>query len=132
MDEATVRAALRRYWQYARTDSDKAHELYHDDAVLDFPQSKERFVGMENFKAWRKKYPSKLEFNIQRVRGSGDVWVTENTIRYDDGPLNFACSILEFRGEKIARETIYIGQGWDAPEWRAPWRAAWSDEPTGN
>ena len=33
-------------------------------------------------------------------------------------------SVHEFRGERIARERIYITEPWDAPEWRAPWRAA--------
>lgn len=33
MDEATVRAALHRYWQYAPTDQDAAHAMYHDDKV---------------------------------------------------------------------------------------------------
>ena len=25
-------------------------------------------------------------------------------------------------GDKVARETIYINEGWEAPDWRAPWR----------
>jgi len=32
---------VRRYWEYAGADVDRAHELYHDDAVLEFPQSGE-------------------------------------------------------------------------------------------
>jgi hypothetical protein len=32
--------------------------------------------------------------------------------------------MLELRGEKIARETIYVTDAWEAPEWRARWRAA--------
>ena len=39
MDEATILAALRSHWEYETTDIDKSHELYHDDAVLEFPQS---------------------------------------------------------------------------------------------
>jgi hypothetical protein len=48
VDEATVRAALQRYWQYAPSDQDIAHAIYHDDAVLEFPQSQERFEGKAN------------------------------------------------------------------------------------
>jgi hypothetical protein len=128
MDEASLLAALRRYWEYAATDSEKAHELYHDDAVLEFPQSQERFEGKANFMAWRKIYPASLQFKIKRIRGRGDFWVVENTISYDGGAWNYGCSILEFRGDKIARETIYVGEGWEAPGWRAAWRAAWKDE----
>jgi len=106
------------------TDQDIAHEIYHDDAVLEFPQSGERFEGVENFREWRRQYPAKLAFEIRRIRGREDFWVAENSISYDEGPWNFTVSILEFRGEKVARESIYITQAWEPPEWRAPWRAA--------
>ncbi len=131
MDEATLITALRRHWEYVGKDEDISHEIYHDDAVLEFPQSQERYVGKENFITWRKKYPASLLFKIRRIRGRGDFWVAENAISYDGGPWNYTCSILEFRGDKIARETIYIMQGWEAPEWRAPWRSEWVDESLG-
>jgi len=128
MDETRILAALRRHWEYEASDKDISHEIYHDDAVLEFPQSQERFVGKANFIAWRKIYPSSLEFKIRRIRGRGDLWVAENSIRYDGGLWNYSCSILEFRGDLVARETIYIDHGWEAPEWRAAWRAEWEDE----
>ena len=124
VDEAAVRAKLERHWEYSGTDEDIAHEIYHDDAVLEFPQSGERFEGVDNFREWRRQYPAKLAFRIRRIRGRGDLWVAENSIRYDDGPWNLTVSILEFRGEKVARESIYITQAWEPPDWRAPWRAA--------
>ena len=40
------------------SDTDVAHEVYHPDAVLEFPQSGERFEGVENFKHWRAMYPA--------------------------------------------------------------------------
>jgi hypothetical protein len=36
----------------------------------------------------------------------------------DDGPWNFGVSIHQFRGDRIARETIYFAEPFDAPEWR--------------
>jgi hypothetical protein len=98
--------------------------MYRDDAVLEFPQSGERFVGVANLKGWRRGYPASVTYEIRDVRGAGEVWVAELTIRYDDGPQNFGVSILELRGDKIARETIYVAEGWEPPEWRAQWRAA--------
>jgi hypothetical protein len=124
MDDATVRAMLVRHWEYAASDQDITHEIYHDDAVLEFPQSGERFVGVENFREWRRLYPASLAFEIREIRGRDDLWVAENLINYDQGPWNFTVNILEFRGAKVARETIYISEGWEAPEWRARWRAA--------
>jgi hypothetical protein len=131
MDDAAKIAALRRKWEYEGKDYDISHEIYHDDAILEFPQSQERFVGKVNFLTWRKQYPAALEFKIRRMRGSGDFWVVENSISYDGGPWNYTCSVLEFRDDKIARETIYIMQGWEAPEWRAAWRAEWVNESLG-
>ena len=124
MDEAAVRELFARHWEFAGSDQDIAHEMYHDDAILEFPQSGERFDGVENFREWRRMYPAVLEFQIREIRGDGDLWVAENSIRYDGGPWNLSVNILQFRGERVARETIYITQAWEAPAWRDPWRAA--------
>jgi hypothetical protein len=115
MDDATVRALLVRHWEYAGSDQDIAHEIYHEDAVLEFPQSGERFVGVENFREWRRIYPASLAFEIREIRGRDDLWIAENLIRYDQGPWNFTVNILDFRETKVARETIYITEGWEAP-----------------
>jgi hypothetical protein len=117
MDETAARAALEHY--LGATDQDVAHEIYHEDAVLEFPQSGERFDGVENFKAWRRAYPAKVDYELREFRGGGDVWVAELVLHYDGGPANYGVSILQFRGEKVARETIYVGEAWKAPEWRA-------------
>jgi hypothetical protein len=128
MDDAAILTALRRHWENEATDIEASHQIYHNDAVLEFPQSRERFEGKSNFLSWRKRYPAKVEFKIRRIRGQGHLWVAENSNRYNDGLWHYGCSILEFRGDKVARETIYFGEGWEAPEWRAPWRAEWKDE----
>ena len=124
MDEPTVRAMLQQHFEYAGSDPDLAHEMYHDDAVLEFPQSGERFVGVENFREWRSRYPAPTSPELQEIRGADDLWVAELTISYDQGPTNFGVSVLEFRQDKIARESIYVSEGWEAPEWRAQWRSA--------
>lgn len=129
MDAPTALAAFQHYWNHAATNQEIAHEMYHDDAVVEFPQSQERFEGKANIIAWRKIYPANVDAEIRRMRGQGDLWVAEICIRYDGGPWNYGCSINEFRGDKIARETIYFAEGWEAPAWRARWRAAWQDEP---
>ena len=105
-------------------DQDIAHDMYHDDAVLEFPQSGERFEGLENFREWRNQYPANVEFEIRSLRGGGYLWVAEVAIRYEGGPWQPGVSILEFRGDKVRRETIYVTESWDAPEWRARWRSA--------
>jgi ketosteroid isomerase-like protein len=131
MDKESVRAALRHYVDYSAVDQDVAHEIYHEDAVLEFPQSGERFEGVENFREWRRSYPAKVDFDIREVRGEGDVWVVELRNRYDQGPWRYGVDILEFRGGKVVRETVYSMEGWEAPEWRAPWAAAPPGQPEG-
>jgi energy-coupling factor transporter ATP-binding protein EcfA2 len=87
-------------------------------------QSGERFEGVENLREWRRLYAANLAFEMRHLRGEGDLWVAENSISYDGGPWRPTVSILEFRGDKVAHETIYITDRWEAPEWRRPWRAA--------
>jgi hypothetical protein len=123
MDAATLRAMLEQHFEYARSDPDRAHAMYHDDAVLEFPQSGERFVGVENFREWRSGYPASTSFGFREIRGRDDLWVAEVTVRYDGGTQNFGVSIIELRGERIARESIYVAEGFEPPEWRARWRA---------
>jgi hypothetical protein len=124
MDEAAVRATLQHHFDHiAAGEIEIAHEIYAPDAVLDFPQSGERFEGVASFLAWRKDYPAKVDFEIRRVRGGEDVWVVELLLRYDGGPWKYGVGILEFRGDKVARESAYSMDAWEAPEWRARWRA---------
>jgi hypothetical protein len=74
MDEAVIRDGLVRHWRYEGIDYDKSHEIYRDDAILEFPQSGERFVGKQSFLTWRKKVPANLDFRIRRISHHGDLW----------------------------------------------------------
>jgi hypothetical protein len=123
-DDASLRAALLRHWEYAASDQDITHEIYAEDAVLEFPQSGERFEGVANFREWRRIYPADLKFWIRRISGSGASWVAENALSYDGEPEKLAVNVLAFRGEKVIRERIFIMDRWPAADWRAPWRAA--------
>ena len=124
LDDATLRADLERHWEYSGKDEDIAHEIYHPDAVLEFPQSGERFEGVENFREWRRQYPAKLDFKIRRITRRADFVVAENLISYDGGPWMFTVNMMEYRGDRVPHERIYIMDGWEVAEWRAPWRSA--------
>ena len=94
MDEQSVRAALEHYIRHsAAGDEDRASEIYSEDAVLEFPQSGERFEGVGNFREWRRNYPAEVELEIVRVRGRDDFWVVEVRARYDGGPWNHGPAI---------------------------------------
>jgi hypothetical protein len=98
--------------------------MYHDDAVLEFPQSGERFEGLANFREWRRQYPVNLGFRLRRMTAREDLVVVECSVSYNGGPWQDGVQLLEFRGDKIARERIYVMERWEAPAWRAPWRAS--------
>lgn len=123
VDQSVLLDKVRRYFEYAGKDVDRAHEIYHEDAVLEFPQSGERFEGVANFREWRRQYPAEVRFRVQRITAREDLVVVEVLANYDGGPWNYGVQLLEFRDDKVARERIYGGEAWEAPEWRAPWRA---------
>jgi SnoaL-like domain len=123
LDQSVRLDKVRRYWEYAGADVDRAHEIYHDDAVLEFPQSGERFEGVANFTEWRRQYPADVRYRVRRVTAREDLVVVELSVSYDGGPWMYGVQLLEFRDDKVARERIYVMDSWEAPEWRAPWRA---------
>ena len=121
MDDRTVRAALQRHWDASdANDFDAEHDIYREDAVLEYPQSGERIRGRHNIQESRFLQPNKKRFTVRRMIGSGDLWVTEFVLRYDDKP-SYTVSIMEFSGEKVARETQYFADPFVAPAARAQW-----------
>jgi hypothetical protein len=116
--------ALRRHWEYSGKDEDLASEIYHEDAVLEFPQSGERFEGVANFREWRRQYPADLSFHLRRISHRDELVVTEYLISYDHAPWMFTVSIMHFRDDRVAHERIYIMDGFDPAPWREPWRSA--------
>ena len=130
LDESALLAALQRHWDYSGKDEDRAHEIYHEHAVLEFPQSGERFEGVANFREWRRQYPADLKFHLRRITHRDDLVVTEYLISYDAAPWMFTVSIMEFEGDRVAHERIYIMDAWEPAPWRAPWRAEATADPT--
>jgi ketosteroid isomerase-like protein len=114
-----IRAALDRHWAASDIDDfETEHRIYREDAVLD-PQSGERTRGRHNIQM-RSTQPSKKRFAVRRIIGRGDLWVTEFILTYDGKP-SYTVSIMEFKGEKVARETQYFADPFEAPAWRAQW-----------
>ena len=121
MRDEETRAALNRHWAASDvSDFETEHSIYHEDAVLEYPQSGEQIRGRRNIQITRTKQPSKKRFVIQRIIGRGDLWVTEYVLTYDGKP-SYTVSIMEFRGEKVARETQYFADPFEAAAWRAQW-----------
>ena len=117
--DRAIRAALDQHWAASdASDFETEHLIYHEDAVLDYPQSGERTRGRKNIQAQRSSQPDKKRFTIRRILGSGDLWVTEYVLTYDGKP-SYTVSIMEFQGDKVARETQYFADPFPAPASRA-------------
>src|SRR4051812_43523257 len=100
------------------------HEIYHDDIVCEYPQSREIIHGRRNLQALRTHHPGKpSDFTVRRIVGVGDLWVTEYQINYG-GKRAFTVSVMEFRDGKVSHETQYFADPFEAPGWRAQWVAA--------
>ncbi|MGA8272193.1 MAG: nuclear transport factor 2 family protein [Candidatus Sulfotelmatobacter sp.] len=116
-----IRAALDQHWAASdANDFETEHLIYHEDAVLDYPQSGERTRGRANIQGQRASQPSNKRFTVRRIIGGGDLWVTEFILTYDGKP-SYTVSIMEFKGDKVARETQYFADPFPAPPWRAQW-----------
>jgi SnoaL-like domain len=121
MRDEEIRAALEQHWAASDiNDFETEHSIYHEDAVLEYPQSSERIRGRRNIQITRTKQPSEKHFVVRRIIGCNDFWVTEYVLTYDGKP-SYTVSIMEFRGEKVARETQFFADPFEAAAWRAPW-----------
>ena len=120
-EDQTIRAALDRHWAASdANDFEAEHEIYRDDAVLEYPQSRERVRGRHNIQASRFAQPNKKRFTVQRILGAADLWVTELVLTYDESP-TYTVSIMEFKDGKVARETQYFGDPFPPGPSRAQW-----------
>lgn len=123
-------------------DWDALGSCYHEDAVIEYPQSGERFIGLQNIRAQFENYPGGLElggtrldeviggttyalspmYTVIAVEGSGNRGTAILRVRYPDQSLWWAINLYELREDKIARSRVFFAPAFDPPEWRAPFR----------
>jgi hypothetical protein len=121
MSDQEMREALNRHWAASDSgDFATEHDIYLDDPILDYPQSRERIVGRQNIQITRTVQPNKKRFVVSRIVGSGNLWITEFVLSYDGQPF-YTVSIMEFRGLKVAHETQYFAGPFEAAESRRKW-----------
>ena len=118
-------------------------DVFHDDAVLEYPQSGEIFRGVENIKGQFANYPglqagtSKLNeiiggttyaltasYTLIAIKGSGDQGTAVIRVQYPDGSWWWVLNLYELDGTRIRRARAYFAQDFAAPDWRAPYRTA--------
>lgn len=119
-------------------------DYFHADAILEFPQSGERFRGLANIRAQFENYPglepgsTQLEeviggttyaltpsYTVIGIEGSGNRGTAIIRVRYPDESRWWALNLYELRDGLIIRSRNFFAPDFDPPEWRAPYR----DEP---
>ena len=121
MEDREIRAALDRHWAASdANDLEGEHHIYREDAVLEYPQSGERIRGRRKIQSSRAAQPNRKRFTVRRIIGAGDLWVTEYVLTYDGRP-SYTVSMMEFLDGKVARETQYFGDPFEAAHSRAQW-----------
>src|ERR1700692_2594565 len=84
IERSDLRAALEAAWAASdANDFDVEHDIYREDAVLEYPQSRERIRGRRNIQSSRAAQPNRKRFTVRRIIGTGDLWVTEYVLSYD-------------------------------------------------
>jgi len=119
MDDPTLRLMLERHWAASDAgDFAAEHDIYAEDAVLDYPQSGERIQGRDRIRESRFVQPNKKRFEVRRIVGNGDLWVTEYVLTYDGAP-SYTVSIMEFRSGLVVHETQYFADPFESAPSRA-------------
>jgi ketosteroid isomerase-like protein len=108
IDDAKIHQLLDRHWAASDAgDFDTEHDIYRDDAVLEYPQSRERIRGRHNIQQSRALQPNAKRFEVRRMVGTASLWVSEFVLSYDGRP-SYCVSVMEFVDGKVARETQYF------------------------
>jgi hypothetical protein len=120
---------------------DQLAEAFHENAVLEYPQSGEVFRGIANIRAQFESYPdiepgtSELaevtsddayaltaSYTVIRVEGSGNHGTAVIRVRYPDDSWWWAINLFEITDGRMIRCRAYFAPDFPAPDWRAPYR----------
>ncbi|HEV8193282.1 MAG TPA: nuclear transport factor 2 family protein [Ktedonobacterales bacterium] len=121
MSDQENRQTVEHLWHaFDAFDFEAAGQLLSDDFVCEWPQSRERIRGRENFVAVNANYPGRWHTRIERIIACGDMVVTDVALSSGDTTAR-AVSFFELRGGKIVKETAYWPEPYAAPASRAQW-----------
>jgi len=141
MNAAEHRELLGRLADILRTQQfERLDDIYTANVLTEYPQSGERFRGVESIRAQFVNYPGRetmtTEFadvvggetyaltpmyTIVAVEGSGDRGTAMFRAQYPDGSRWWVINIYEVEEGRIARTRVFFAPEFEAPEWRAPY-----------
>ena len=117
--DAQARTKIMEHWRASeQEDSAAEHAIYAADAILDYPQSGERFRSRAAIAAQRGGHPADRHFTVLRISGNGDIWVSECVITYDGVP-TYSVSVMAITDGLVTHETQYFADPFQASPGRA-------------
>ena len=122
--EDANRAAMMRFWEATESGNlESAAELVHPDITMEWPQSGERFSGLDNALGALRATEVRPEMAGEpSLEGCGDLWVARAPLRYGEEIYHYV-GVFSLQDGKIRHTTEYFG----APFPPNPGRAAFSD-----
>jgi len=142
--QPTAKELVLHQWEVVNSGQlDRLGEVFAEDVVIEWPQSRERVRGVANLRSILASYPGGnlrpasesarfLEsdeerfqmspmFKIIETDGYEDSAVGVVKSLYPDGTDWFVISIVQARGGKIVHSVQYFAPLYDAPKWRKRW-----------
>jgi hypothetical protein len=120
---------------------DRLDEVFASDVLAEFPQSGERFRGIQSMRAQLASYPGQERLETQMtdviggssyaltpmytvidVEGTGDHGTAMFRSRYPDGSYWWVVNVYEVTAGRISRDRTFFAQEFEAPAWRAQFR----------
>jgi SAM-dependent methyltransferase len=101
----------RRFDEYAAA--------FHEDAVIEYPQSGERIHGRATALAMFGAFATAPTFDVWRIDASGDIAVVHAMGNYPDSEPWHVLLEYQFEGDAIVRETAYFGAAFPPAAWRS-------------
>ncbi|HEY7524056.1 MAG TPA: nuclear transport factor 2 family protein [Candidatus Limnocylindrales bacterium] len=140
MNETEHRALWTRFAELLTSqDFDRLDDVYAADSVAEFPQSGERFRGIDKIRAQFRAYPAPEPmstrvadviggtayaltpmYTVIAVEGSGDRGTSIFQSRYPDGSLWWVINVYEVADGRVSRVRTFFAPVFEAPAWREP------------
>jgi limonene-1,2-epoxide hydrolase len=114
---------IEQFWATMNTnDFNVVGQLLHAEYVVEWPQSRERIRGRENFVAVNVNYPvtGRWHFTVHRIVAEEDQAVSEVTVN-DDVVITRVITFSTIRDRKIIHQTEYWPDPFEAAAWRSKW-----------
>jgi limonene-1,2-epoxide hydrolase len=116
MGTSAIEVVKEFYRRMNTNDFYSAGELLSDSYILEWPQSKERIRGRENFVAVNEEYPAygRWQFKVNRIVGNETEAVSDVSIT-DGTQVARAITFTAVQDDKIVKQIEFWPDNYDAP-----------------